>query len=248
VGVLKSGMRVSLDERVGQVTLRGQADPVLLYLAVGGALGLGVLASILRSPMQGVVSSFIFSALFSPLLIFLIYTTLRLRSYCVISKGEAQVFVNERSYGGYERFAIPIADLTGIVIVARSQLPIVGGPESYTLYLETDALRYMVLVGHEEAGVHRIAERLSEVLRLPVQNVGFDDPSNTVRLPGRVLAATAVIYLVPPLVAIAAILLWFKDAPVPERLMITSIGAIVLSQLGAILAFGYFRSQQRREH
>lgn len=243
----KSGMRVWLDERPGQVMLRGQADPVLLYLAVGGALGLGLLASILRSPMQGVVSSFIFSGLFSPLLIFLIYTTLRLRSSCVVSKSEGRVFVNERSYRGVESFSIPIADLTGLVVVARSQLPIVGGPESFTLYLETEGLRYAALVGYDEASVQRIAERLSEHLRLPVQTVGPDDPGNTVRLCGRVLALTAVLYLVPPLAAIAAIYLAFKDAPLPERLMITSVGAIMLSQLGAILAFGYFRSRQSPE-
>lgn len=247
VGTSKSGLRVSLQAQKEQIVLRGRADPLLLYLAIGAALGLGLLASILRSPIQGFVSSFIFSALFSPILLFLIYSTLRLRTHCVISKPEGSVFITERSYSGVWSKTIPLSELTGMVVTARSQLPIVGGPETYSLYLETDDMRYLVLVGYDEGAVQRIAERLGEGLRLPVKLVGFADPSNGVQVPGRLLATTTVLYLAPPLVAIAAIYLAFRDAPVPDRLMITSVGAIVLSQLGAILAFGYYHSREPRE-
>lgn len=247
IGFSKSGMRVALHERGEQIVLRGRADPLLLYLAIGGALGLGLLASILRSPVQGVVSSFIYSALFSPLLLFLIYSTLRLRSHCVINRAQGKIYVTERSYAGVEQFSLPLDSLVGILVTARSQLPIVGGPETYSLYLETEHLLYLVLAGYDEGSVLRLAERLGEALRLPVRLRGFDQPGESIRLPGRLLATTAVLYLVPPLVAIVAIYLAFRDAPLPERLMITSVGAIVLSQLGAILAYGYYRSREPRE-
>ncbi|MBI4492684.1 MAG: hypothetical protein HY690_07825 [Chloroflexi bacterium] len=247
IGCSKSGLRVSLHEHARQIVLRGRADPLLLYLAIGGALGLGLLASILRSPAQGLVSSFVFSILFSPILLFLIYSTLRLRTHCVISKPEGAVFILERSYGRQQAVTIPLADLTGIVVTTRSQLPIVGSPDSYSVYLETDKLRYLVLVGYDEGAVQRIAERLAGALELPVTLLGFDDPASGVQVPGRLLTTTAALYLAPPLVAIAAIYFGFHEVSQPDRLMITSLGAIVVSQLGAILAFAYFRTHEPRD-
>lgn len=248
IGCSKSGLAVALHERPGQIVLRGRADPLLLYVTIGAALGLGLMASILRSPAQGLVSSFVFSTLFSPILLFLIYSTLRLRTHCVVSKSERLVFINERSYGAPFCVTIPLAELCGINVSARSQLPIVGGPETYSLYLETEELRYLVLVGYDERAVQRIADRLAATLELPVLSTGFDDPSNGIRVPRRLLATTAILYLVPPLIAIAAIYGGaLREEPLEDRLMLTSLGAIVLSQLGAILAFGYYRLHEPRD-
>lgn len=244
VGFSKSGLSVALTERPGQLVFRGRADPLLLYLAIGGALGLGLLASILRSPAQGFISSFLFSALFSPLLLFLIYSTLRLRTHCVISKADGSVYIRERSFRREYSLTLPIADLTGVVVQSRSQMPVVGGPESYSLYLETPDARYPVLVGYDESAVQRLAERVGEQLKLPLIPLVWDVAEEGQGVRGKVLATTALLYLAPTLLGIAIIYLASPEVSTADRLMLTSLGAIVLSQLGAILAFAYYRSRE----
>src|SRR3954453_9400924 len=98
IGMPKAGLRVDVQTRPQQWVYRGRANPALLYLVVGTALGLGFAGAVILSPERGVLGSLTFSVLFSPLILFVIYGALRLRSLCVLDRQRRVLRVKERSY------------------------------------------------------------------------------------------------------------------------------------------------------
>ena len=247
MGMPKAGLRIAIQERPQQRIFHGLASPALLYLVVGTALGLGALGKVTLSPERGSINSLAFSVLFSPVILFVVYGALRLRSSCVVDRQRGRIRVRERSY--FSRFEADFALDTAIEVrlAVRPETPIVGTPARYGVYLRLPGGFYQVLAANTEDDAEREADKLAIFMELPVRQDappesedGFEERGP---VPWGAWFATVLVYAAPIAVAVAAVYMIFRDVSLPERLMITSLSAIILSQIGAILAFAYNRSR-----
>jgi hypothetical protein len=64
--------------------------------------------------------------------------------------------------------------------------------------------------------------------------------------PGLLVVVT-LLYLVPVIVAISAVLFLFEQFPGVNPTFAGLLGAVVISQIGAILAFAYYRTRRPYE-
>lgn len=243
VGLPKEGLRVVIRTRGQAMTLRGRADPMLLYLVIGAILALGLAGVVTVSPAQGLIGSFAVALLFSPFLAFLVFATLRLRSECIIDREQGLIDVNERSFFRRLRRTMKLGESAEVMIVCRSQLPVVGGPATYSIYVVANGEPYLAMAGHDEASQLDHARQVALFLGAPLQKIGLGDDKERAGMSWRHLAVTLALYVAPIAVCIAIITVAIGDVPAQERLMVALVSAILLSQIGAILAYGYARSR-----
>src|SRR5688572_6606709 len=157
IGMTKAGLRISVQERPQQLIYRGRASPVLLYLVLGTALGLGAIGAITLSPEQGVFGSLTFSLLFSPVILFVIYGAIRLRSLCVVDRQRDLVRVRERSYRGGFQAEFPLDSVQSVRLAVRPETPIVGTSDRYGVYMRLPDGFFQVLASNTDAEADREA-------------------------------------------------------------------------------------------
>lgn len=244
IGSPKSGLRIVADEEGSDLTFRGRADPLLLYFVFGTAVVVGGAGSVLVSPVYGLAGVMLLSLLFLPLLVFVALGALRLSSTCRIARAEGRVVVAERSYAGQMVREWPLSALQAPLIVVRPPSGFAGSGPTYELYLDLGIEQYLVQSGGSERSVRREAQRIARFLGLAVR--GERLPDTLARTPFRHVALIAVLFTLPLVGSTLGFAYLFREQPPTTSLMIVSMSALVVCQVGAILAYGFNRSQHGR--
>jgi hypothetical protein len=251
LGSPKAGLRVQVHPAPQRLLYRGRANPALLYLVLGTGVGLSLAGSLFLSPESGLLGAVAFSLLLSPVIVFVVYGALRLRTECVVDRPAGLVRVDERAYFSRYRAQFDLAGVREVRLTTRPETQLVGTAAQYGVFLGLPEGFYQVLSSSSERHGRDEAERLGIFLGLPVVRAGPDDGSQAGAerhgLRWRTWLMMLVVYVAPIGLAALALQVLFRDATIPQRLMITSLGAVMLSQVGAILAFAYYRSRGARE-
>lgn len=240
-GMPKDGVRVLLNEGTSVITLRGRADPLLVYLVFGAALAVAVGGSILVSPQYGVAAVVLFSLLFSPLLVFTSVLAARVRSACTVDRPGQRVLVEERSLLGEQRREWPLSALQRIEVCARGPSRWAPSGSTYELRLMFGEEAYLAKAASHEAGLRREAQKIARFLGVPavveVQPV-HGGPTRPLDV-----ALSSTLFLLP-LVAATLVLAYVLS----QRLFhagndLYAMGVLIVCQVGAILAYLYVRSR-----
>jgi hypothetical protein len=241
VGFPKSGLRTALDEQGSTLALHGRADPILFYFVFGAALAVALGGGLVVSPRYGVTGVILFSVLFSPLLIFSSLGAIRLRSACRLDRSERRIVVNERAYIHSLQREWPLDALSGVVLRGRPPSRWASAGQTYSLFLEIGADRYLALEATSDPGLRRIAQRISRFVGVPMRV----ERSEHVPTHGRALDAlvAAAIFLVPVILASVLLASTLRFLPAASYLLVVSMSALIVCQVGAILAYVFVRSR-----
>jgi hypothetical protein len=244
-GFPKTGLRVAVAEEASRLTFLGRAEPLLLYFVFGTAVAVAAGGSVLVSPQYGLAGVMLFSVLFSPLVVFSAFGAVRLRTTCSIDRASRQILVNEQSYAGALRHEWPLAALRSVLLAIRPPSGWASGGATYELYLDLGPARYLVQEGMGERKIRRDAQRVGRFLGVPVRVERISDDAGGAS-PRHVLLMLSL-FALPVLVTTAALAYLFRDQPPTTSLMVVSMSALVVCQVGAILAYSYDRSRHRTE-
>lgn len=244
VGSPKAGLRVDVEEEGSILAFRGRTDPVLVYFVFGTAVAVAVAGGILVSPAYGLAGVMLLSLLFLPLMVFVALGALRLRTVCRIERAEGRIQVDERSYAGALHRQWPLADLVAVLVAARPPRGIYGSVATYELYLDFGSEQYLVRSGTRERGIRRDAQRTARFLGIPFHAERL--PETGRRTSRRHVLLLAVLFALPLVGSTLGLSYVFRAQPPSTNLMIVSMSALVVCQVGAILAYAYDRSRHDR--
>jgi hypothetical protein len=220
--------------------VEGRPDPLLLYFVFGIAVLVAAFGSVTVSPQYGLAGVTLLSVLFLPLLVFVAYGALRLRTSCRIDRGHQLVTVEERTYAGRKSREWPLSQLSGVVVVVTKPSGFAGGGSLYEVCLDLGEERYLLDAGRQERGPRRLANRLARFLDIPVSTEQQLPQASTSTL--RMLLVAAL-FAVPVVGSTLGFYFLFRERPAAVSLMIVSMSALVVCQVAAILAYSFNRSR-----
>jgi hypothetical protein len=237
LGAPKSGFKLSADVTPATLMLSSRLDPALLYLVVGAAVLLGLVGAALAAPARVVLEAGLFAALFSPIALFLVVSALRIRASCAVDLERGRLRLAESRYlGGWER-SYRIEDVGPVLLLstAPASLPRIG--RNYLLCLALPDGAYLLGESPAEESLLLVGRLLAQFLGVPLER----HEQAVVAAPGRRrFVVGALLYAVPVTAAVAAL-----SISIPELgsnwVFPTTLAAIVLSQVGAILTLLYYR-------
>lgn len=244
VGIHKRGLRVRFDERTSQLALLGRADPVLLYVVLAAAFGVAFAGGAFISPEFGFAGGLMFAVLLSPLVLLSSVATIRLRTECLVDRPKGLVRASEQSYLARFEREWPLAALEAVAIVTIPPRSWAAGARTYELHLVFAGERYLAKVGSGEGTMRRDAHRLGRFVGAPV----IEEQEEAIAPIGRGrFVLTGTLFALPVAVATILVFLASRARPPTDGLMIVSIGALVVCQLAALVAFGYDRTRRTPE-
>jgi len=226
------------------MSLASRPDPLLLYAVIAAAAVMGVVGGIATSPNGGVLSFLMFSLLFSPLICVLAFNALRIKTLCTFDKDAAELRIDERSFTRRIQEIYPLDTVESVSVRRLPSAPL-GGASSYGLFVGLRDSEYLAASSNDEATLGQDAWRLSRFLGLPLEMPRLAEGSRRTR--ARVLLTAAVVYLVPIVVAISALVFLLDQLPVMEPSLAGLLTAVVISEVAAMLAFAYYRSRRPYE-
>lgn len=244
VGSPKAGLRVTASEEGSVLTFQGRTDPLLVYFVFGTAVAVAVAGGVLVSPAYGLAGVMLLSLLFLPLMVFVALGALRLRTTCRIERAEGRIEVVERSYAGALHRQWPLANLSAVLIAARPPAGITGSVPTYDLYLDFGKEQYLVRTATRERGIRRDAQRTTRFLGIPLRSERLPEAGR--RTSRRHVLLLAVLFAFPLVGSTLGFSYLFRAQPPSTNLMIISMSALVVCQVGAILAYAYDRSEHAR--
>jgi hypothetical protein len=246
IGDPKAGLSLRIRQTEDIMTLDGRPDPALLIVVITAAVTVGIIGSVATSPGYGVVSFLVFAVLFSPLLTVLLINALRIKTHCELDRPHGTLHIDERSFTRRVQEVYPLEEVAAVIVRRLPPAPLIGGGYTHGLFLELPGADYLASCSNNEAHVGQDAWRISRFLNIPLEvpaEVEGDRPSTQ----PRILLTTAVVYLAPLLLAVLALVFLADRIPNVEPTMIGLLGAIVISQVGAMLAFAYYRTRRPYE-
>lgn len=244
VGSPKAGLRIIADEEGSVLTFHGRADPLLVYFVFGTAVAVAVAGSVLFSPGYGLAGVMLLSLLFLPLIVFAALGALRLRTTCRIARGDGRIEVVERSYAGALRRTWPLTHLARVLIAVRPPAGISGSVPTHELYLDFGKEQYLVRTATRDRGIRRDAQRTARFLGLAMHVEQL--PNAGRRTSRRHVVLLAILFVLPLVGSTLGFSYLFRGNPPSTSLMIISMSALVVCQVGAILAYAYDRSRHGR--
>ena len=242
IGDSKSGLALRIQQTPLVMVLEAHPDPLLLIVVLAALVSVGVIDSVATSPAEGVVSFVLFSFLFLPLICVLAFNAVRVKTVCVLDKERMVMQVEERSYTRFVREQYPLQDARAVFVRRLPSAPLTGDAMTYGLFLELETADYLVASGTNEQAVGQDAWRISRFLGVPLETA---DEAPAPRKRFGVLLTAGLLYLLPLVVAISALLFLFDQLPrVGPSSLVGLLAAIVISQIGAILAYAYYRARR----
>lgn len=243
LGAEKAGLALEIRQTPTSLAVFGRPDPILLFVVLGCAVTLGLVGAVSISPREGLVSFLAFSLLFSPIISVLLFNALRVRTECMLDRETGVLRIDERSYLRHVREVYDLSEVTGVRVQRLPSLPFVGGARAYGAFLDLGTADYLIVGSTDRATVDQDAWRIARFLGVPLEGSPEDEPASSTR-PRDVLITGLVYFL---LIALATLLLLFllDQAPGPEPPFVGLLGAVVISQVGAMLAFAYYRARRQ---
>ena len=244
IGEPKAGLALRIQQTPDSMSLSSHPDPLLLYVVIGAAIVMGIVGGVVASPNEGLLSILAFTLLFSPLICVLIFNAVRIKTLCVFDKEGGMLRIDERSFTRRVQEVYPL-DTVDSVSVRRLPPGPLGGASSYGLFVGLRDTDYLAASGNDEAALGQDAWRLSRFLELPLELPRIDDGARRTR--ARVLLTAGVVYIVPIVIAISALVFLLDQLPGIEPSLAGLLSAVVISEIGAMLAFAYYRSRRPYE-
>jgi hypothetical protein len=164
----------------------------------------------------------------------------------VLDKERDTLQIDEQSYTRRVQEVYPLEDVAAVKVRRMPSGPLAGGGWCFGLFLALRDAEYFTACSNNEATVGQDAWRISRFLGVPLEAPMYEEPeASRARL--RPVITTALLYLLPVVLAISALLLLFDQLPGIEPRLAGLLGAVVISQIGAILAFAYQRTRKPYE-
>ena len=238
LGAPKSGFRLSVDLAPTHLILRSKPDPALLYLVVGAALLLGLLGALLAAPARAALEAGLFAAMFSPIAMFLVFSAARLRATCLVDCERNELRLKERRYLGHWERVYPLEQVGAVFLLAAPPSGPLDAGRAYQLCLAVPDGAYVIAESANAASLESAGRLLARFLGVPLEREGHAIVRTTAGR--RRLLIGVLLYAVPATIAITLLSL-----SIPERgsawVFPTTLAAIVLSQVGALLTLLYYR-------
>jgi hypothetical protein len=244
IGEPKAGLSLRIHQTPDSMSLAGRPDPLLLYAVIAAAIVMGVVGGVATSPNEGVVSFLAFALLFSPLICVLAVNALRIKTLCVFDKDAGVLRIDERSFTRRIQEMYPLSAVDSVWVRRLPSAPL-GGASSYGLFVGLPDTEYLAATSSDEAALGQDAWRLSRFLGLPLELPRLEEASRRMR--PSVLLTAGLVYLVPIVIAISALVFLLDQLPVIEPSLAGLLSAVVISEIGAMLAFAYYRSRRPYE-
>ncbi len=237
LGASKSGFKLTTQVGPTSLALRSRLDPALLYLVVGAAVLLGLAGAALAAPARAVLEAGLFAALFSPIGLYLMISALRLRANCVIDLERDQVRLVELRYLGRWERTYRLDEVGSVLLLSTAASGFPGAAPTHLLCLALPDGAYQLAEAPSGESLEMTGRALAQFLGVPLE-----------RHQGAVLTASGrrrlivgtVLYAVPVTAAVALLSVNIPDNG-SNWVFPTTLAAIVLSQVGAILSLLYYR-------
>jgi hypothetical protein len=247
IGEPKYGLVVRIDQTPLTMSLTAAPEPLLLYFVAGAAVVVGVVGSFASSPQTGLAGFLAFAILFSPLICLLAVTVARIRTRCVLDKESGQLRIEEQSYARRVQETYPLEEVTAVVFRRVPGAPFAGSAALYGVFLKMLDADYLAACGNDEKTVGQDAWRLSRFLGVPLETPPTGARPERPAAGGRLVLTTAMLYMMILALSVAALFLVFDQLPGVNRAFAGFLGAVVISEIGAMLAYAYYRSQHPYE-
>jgi hypothetical protein len=244
IGEPKAGLALRIQQTPVSISLASRPDPLLLYVVIAAALAMGIIGGVAASPREGIVSFLAFTLLFSPLIVVLVFNALRIKTLCTFDKEAGVLRIDERSFTRRIQEIYPLDAVDSISVRRLPSAPL-GGASSFGMFIGLQDSEYLAASSNDEAAVGQDAWRLSRFLGLPLELPRTEEASGRTR--ARVVLTAAIVYLVPIVIAISALVLLLDQMPGIEPSLAGLLSAVVISEIGAMLAFAYYRSRRPYE-
>jgi hypothetical protein len=245
IGDPKVGLTLQIQQTPTTMVLQARPDPLVLYIVIIATFMAGVVGALSATPKAGIVSILTFIVIFAPLITVLTFSAARVRCQCVLDHERDVVEIDERSYTRRLQRVRPLEDVEAVVIRKMPTGLLSGGTVSFGIFLALRDVDYMAACSTNEAAVAQDASRLARFLDVPLETPGEVVPRRQSRQ--GVLLMTAVLYLGPIVLAVSALLFLSNPALGIEPSLVGFLSAVVISQIGAILAFAYYRMRRPYE-
>jgi hypothetical protein len=246
IGRSKFGLALSMHATPDAMQLTARPDPLLLYVALGTAVTVEVAGTVVSTFETGTVSLLIFALLFSPVICLLVLHNVRVRTTCVLDRNRGVLQINEQSYTRRVHESYPLEHVHAVAVRALPDAPMLGTALSFGLIIVMPRVDYLVACSNNEAALSQDAWRVSRFLGVPLETpLGPAQIRRHVSI-GLILASLAL-YLTPTLLTISALIVVFEHFPNIAPSLLGLVGAIVVSQFGAILALAYYRAGRHHE-
>ncbi len=245
IGDPKAGLTLRILQTPTTITLQALPDPLMLYIVLAAAMIAGVIGALASSPAAGVVSFLTLVLIFSPLICVLAFNALRVRSMCLIDLERDLVRIDEQSYTRRFQAVYPLDQVEGVIVHRMPSGPLSGG-WAFGLFIALRDADYMAAWSNNEASVRQDAWLISRFLDIPLETP-TEGPPKSGRSRKRVVMTTALLYLLPIVLAISALVFVSHEMPGVTPTLAGFLGAVVISQIGAILAVAYYRMRRPYE-
>lgn len=246
IGDPKFGLTLRIQQSPATMSLEARPDPLLLYVVVAASVVLGIVGSVISSPREGLATFLTFALLFSPLICVLAFNAIRVKTSCVLDRQTGTVRIDEQSYTRRVQEVYPLDEVTGVVLRRLPAAPLTGGSWSFGLFLSLGDADYLAACSNNEATVGQDAWRISRFLDVPL-DVPVGEEAEVAQPRFRLIFITAVLYFMPIALAMTALLFFLEQLPGIEPRLAGLLGIVVISQIGAMLAFAYYRTRRPYE-
>lgn len=244
IGEPKAGLALQIRQTPTQFSVTGRPDPALLIVVVAAAVALGFIGAAASSPREGVAAFAAFGLLFSPIVAVLVFNALRVRTRCLLDKERDLFQFDEQWYAHRVQEVHSLSEVVGVSVRPLPAGPFLAGSPWYGAFLDLETGDYLAISGIDEDAVGQNAWRLAQFVGVPLE---LPVPDQIARdgVSAGVVAATGVIYALPITVAVLVLAVVLDQLPGPEPTVVGLVAAVVISQIGAILAYAYYRTRRR---
>ncbi|MEA2641819.1 MAG: hypothetical protein QOF51_3213 [Chloroflexota bacterium] len=246
IGEPKAGLNLQIWQAQNTMTLNGRPDPLLLYVVLAASVVMGAVGGVVFSPKEGVVSFLAFALLFSPLITVLVFNAVRVKTLCTLDLERGVLEIEEQSYTRRVRELYPLDEIGAVVVRRLPSAPFAGGTSCHGIFLALRNADYLAACSYNESAVNQDAWRVSRFLGIPLETLGQEVPERTASHSWLIIT-TAAIYVVPVVAAVLILLLFLNQLSTPEPTLVGLMGAVVISQIGAMIAFAFYRTRRPYE-
>jgi len=238
LGAPKSGLKLSVEVAPTQLVLRSRPDPALLYLVLGAAALLGIFGAVLAAPARAALEAGLFAALVSPVALFLVVSGLRLRATCTVDCARNELRLKERRYLGEWEHVYPLEELGAVFLLAAPPSGPLDAGRTYQLCLAVPDGAYVLAESGSLGALESTGRLLARFLGVPLERGGHTVVRRSAGR--RRLLIGVLLYAIPITIAVALLSLSIPDRGSTWTFP-TTLAAIVLSQVGALLTLLYYR-------
>jgi hypothetical protein len=244
IGNPKSGLVLRVHQAPEALRLSTRPDPLLLYVVLGTAAAVGIIWAVASSFHVSWLGLLVFVALFSPVICLLVLHTVRIRATCVLDRERGTLEIDEQSYTRRLHQSYPLRDVEAIAVRMLHSGPLLGTASTFGLFMLMPQIEYLAAASNNESSLSQDAWRVSRFLGVSLETPMGQEQSGQHGVPIGLMLVTIALYLVPTLLTISSLILLFERLPNVQPSVLALLGAIIVSQFGAILAFAYYRARR----